>query len=209
MTLPVPFAYPTTRHVRRHGPRGYRDYGDYKPFLRDEFTFRCVYCLERELWYPNREGSFSADHFTPKAIDPNRETDYDNLVYACVRCNSYKQANLISLDPAQVAFSAHFTVAEDGHITGLSEPAKDLIELLDLDHDPALNVRQKILRVLRLKQKYPDDPEMHELFLNYFAFPQELPDLSRRNPPDGNTKPDGVKNSYNEQRQLNTLPETY
>jgi hypothetical protein len=209
MTLPIPFAYPTTHHLRRHGPKGYQDYGDYKPFLRDEFTFRCVYCLERELWHPNWDGSFSADHFIPKAVAPDRETDYENLVYACVRCNSYKNTNLISLDPTQVAFSTHFTVSEDGHIAGLSEPAKDLIDLLDLDHDPALSVRRRILQVLTLKQKYPDDPVMHELFLGYFAFPQELPDLSRRNPPRGNSKPHGVKTSYYEQRRQKTLSETY
>jgi hypothetical protein len=65
MNLPTPFAYPTTPHMRRHGPLGYENYQNYKPFLRDEFTFRCVYCLERETWYPNREASFSTDHFEP------------------------------------------------------------------------------------------------------------------------------------------------
>ena len=50
---------------------------------------------------------------------------------------------------------------------------------------------------------------MHELFLGFFAYPQELPDLSRRNPPGGNTRPDGVKNSYYEQRRQNILSEIY
>jgi len=70
MNLPTPFAYPTTPHARRHGPRGYKNYQDYKPFLRDDFTFRCVYCLERETWYPNRDASFSVDHFEPKVLNP-------------------------------------------------------------------------------------------------------------------------------------------
>ena|SRR5713101_1667716 len=68
--LPEPFAYPREPHGRRHGPAGYEDYGHYKPWLRDEFTFRCVYCLERETWYPNRAASFSADHFVPVVLDP-------------------------------------------------------------------------------------------------------------------------------------------
>jgi hypothetical protein len=38
------FAYPVIPHVRRHGPRGYVDDEHYNPWLRDEFTFRCVYC---------------------------------------------------------------------------------------------------------------------------------------------------------------------
>ncbi len=36
------FVYPTLPHVRRHGPRGYADYPSYRPWLRDEFAFRCV-----------------------------------------------------------------------------------------------------------------------------------------------------------------------
>ena len=37
---PAPFAYPDKPHVRIHGPRGYRRYKAYKPWLRDEFAFR-------------------------------------------------------------------------------------------------------------------------------------------------------------------------
>jgi 5-methylcytosine-specific restriction endonuclease McrA len=77
-----------------------------------------VYCLERERWYPNREGSFSVDLFTPKSIDPAREQDYENLVYACVRCNSFKSARIELLDPTRVAFASHFRVSDDGHIEG-------------------------------------------------------------------------------------------
>lgn len=39
------FTYPRRPHVRRHGPRGYRAYQSYKPWLRDAFEFRWVYCL--------------------------------------------------------------------------------------------------------------------------------------------------------------------
>jgi len=34
------FAYPLAPHVRRHGPRGYRRYEKFKPWLRDEFALR-------------------------------------------------------------------------------------------------------------------------------------------------------------------------
>jgi hypothetical protein len=46
------FQYPRQAHVRRHGPLGYVNYQSYKPWLRDEFEFRCVYCLWRERWRP-------------------------------------------------------------------------------------------------------------------------------------------------------------
>jgi hypothetical protein len=209
MTLPAPFACPTDLHVRLHGPAGYKDYGDYKPFLRDEFSFRCVYCLERERWYPNRAGSFSTDHFTPKALDPDRETDYENLVYACTRCNSLKQATVTLLDPTKVAFAEHFRVSEDGHIHGLSPEANDLIDLIHLDEDPALTVRRTVLRLLRIKRRMPNDPDVHQLFLDYFGFPTDLPDLSRRQPPDGNSRPDGVENCHFERYKRGELPEVY
>jgi hypothetical protein len=37
------FEYPLMPHVRRHGPAGYDDYASYRDWLRDEFTFRCVF----------------------------------------------------------------------------------------------------------------------------------------------------------------------
>lgn len=209
MSLPAPFAYPTATHVRRHGPKGYSEYQKYKPFLRDEFVFRCVYCLERERWYPNREGSFSADHFVPKAIEPGRETDYDNLVYACVRCNSFKQATIIMLDPAKVAFADHFSVKEDGHIEGLTPEAQDLIDLLHLDADPALEVRKEVLAVLRLKRAYPDNPDVAALFATKFGYPTDLPDLKGPKPPLGNTRPEGVNSSHRARKDANTLPDWY
>ena len=43
-----PFEYPSSPHRRRHGPLGYADYASFRPWLRDEFSFRCVYCLLRE-----------------------------------------------------------------------------------------------------------------------------------------------------------------
>jgi hypothetical protein len=50
MSRPTPFAYPAVGHMRRHASAGYKDYRDFKPWLRDEFEFRCVYCLQREMW---------------------------------------------------------------------------------------------------------------------------------------------------------------
>jgi hypothetical protein len=76
------FTYPPQAHVRRHGPAGYQDYASYRPWLRDEFTFRCVYCLIRECW-GRRTGEFDLDHFVPQSLDPEAEVVYDNLLYAC------------------------------------------------------------------------------------------------------------------------------
>ena len=83
-----PFDFPPP-HVRRHGPRGYADYASFRPWLRDEFAFRCVYCLTRETW-GSVTGMFDIDHYIPVAQLPDALLDYDNLLLACARCNAKK-----------------------------------------------------------------------------------------------------------------------
>ena len=56
----TPFTYPSAPIVRRHDPIGYLDYDSFRPWLRDEFRFRCVYCLRRERWEPDL-GVFEID----------------------------------------------------------------------------------------------------------------------------------------------------
>jgi len=73
------FCYPDSPYVRRHGPQGYRDYRSFKPWLRDEFGFRCVYCLWRERWYADGADTFAVDHFIPLSSRPDLICDYDNL----------------------------------------------------------------------------------------------------------------------------------
>ena len=74
-----PFAYPLAPHVRKHGPRGYHGYESYREWLRDEFNFRCVLCLFREQW-PGAQ-AFEIDHLLPRAKYPEKEYDYNNLLY--------------------------------------------------------------------------------------------------------------------------------
>ncbi len=209
MDLPAPFAYPTSPHARRHGPSGYKDYADYKPFLRDDFIFRCAYCLERETWYPDRASSFSADHFEPKVLNPSREQDYENLIYACTRCNSLKQAKSVLIDPTVVAMADHLRVTEEGLIEGLTPEGRDLIELLDLADSPAVEVRQETLLLLKAKRQLPDHEVIHRLFLKIFGYPRNLPDLTRPKPPGGNSRPQGVHDSHHARRSRGELPEVY
>lgn len=63
----LPFDYPATSRARRHGPSGYLLYASYRDWLRDEFEFRCVYCLLREKWV---SCGFHLDHFHPVARHP-------------------------------------------------------------------------------------------------------------------------------------------
>ena len=47
--MPSMFEYPSRLHVRRHGPRGYRNYRSYKPWLRDDSSRLARSCCERSL----------------------------------------------------------------------------------------------------------------------------------------------------------------
>ena len=119
------FEYPTKPHVRRHGPVGYRHYSSYRDWLRDEFTFRCVYCLHREQWY-NRGATFHVEHFIPVTVDPAGKCKYSNLLYACATCNEAKRAITGVPDPCEVAFHDCLRITGDGHIEALNDAGEKL-----------------------------------------------------------------------------------
>ena len=208
MTVPAPFAYPVSAHKRRHAPAGYVDYQNYKPWLRDEFTFRCVYCLERERWYPSRAAAFSVDHVVPQVSAPERICDYENLVYACLRCNSNKRDVLLP-DPTRVPFAKCLSIGDDGTISALNADGADLIDLLHLNDSPVIDTRKKYLRVIKLKLDYPNNADVHDLFLDAFGYPDDLPDLASKRPPGGNRPKSGPVMSHYQLRQLNQLSEVY
>jgi hypothetical protein len=215
MTVTTPFSYSPEPHQRKHGPAGYQNYQDYKPWLRDEFTFRCVYCLERELWYPDRHASFSVDHVEPQKDAPLRVCDYTNLVYSCTRCNSFKLRTRL-IDPTAVGFGMHLWVDEKtGVIHAVQvdgKPSRDgelLIRQLHLNDEPTLRNRLYVIDILALKQEYPANERVHRLYLATFGYPDDLPDLRDRQPPDRNRCEGSECGCYRALRDALSLPETY
>ena len=144
-----------------------------------------------------------------KTENPDRRLDYENLVYACNRCNSLKWKITLYLDPTRVAFDKHLRVRDDGQIEGLSPEGEKLIALLDLAHVPAIQVREETLWILRAKRERPSDPVIHEIFLKRFGYPTDLPDLTKRAPPGGNSRPAGIDNCHYARRIRGQLPEFY
>ncbi len=196
------FLYPPQPRVRRHGPQGYSDVDSYRPWLRDEFAFRCVYCLFREQW-SCVVGTFDIDHFLPVSLHPEQERTYDNLLYACATCNAVKgkrdvpDATAMLLDPG-------VRVTEDGVIQADAPEAARLIELLGLDSPQSTEFRLLWIGIVALANRY--DPSLYQRLM---GFPDDLPDLTCLRPPSGNTRPEGVKSSYLAKRQDGTLPATY
>ena len=97
------------------GRRDIRAYDSYRPWLRDEFDFRCVYCLKRETW-GQVTSEFELDHFEPQSLNPNVENwTIFNLVYACRRCNAVKGDQTVA-DPFGLLQATLATVLPDGSL---------------------------------------------------------------------------------------------
>jgi hypothetical protein len=196
------FDYPPAALLRRHGPRGYADYASYRPWLRDEFTFRCVYCLAREQW-GRLSGDFDIDHFEPQVKSPQRAGDYDNLVYSCHTCNRRKGDRDLP-DPCTCLTASQVLVRPDGSLEARSDEAERIIMVLGLNSKKYLEFRLTWLRNAELAMAHD-----HKHFVRLMGFPADLPDLSRQQPPGGNSRPDGVSQSYHARRQRGELPQTY
>lgn len=201
------FRYPTPHH-RRHAPRGYTLYQSYKPWLRDEFAFRCVYCLCRERWEPNGSDAFSVEHLTPQSASPRQTGDYDHLVYACCICNSSRQDAPLPFDPSRVPLENHLQVAADGTLHGSTLEGASLVDICRLNRPTLVSFRRRLLRVVTVLAAQ-QDLQSRDALREILGFPDDLPKLAARRPPHGNTRPQGISESFFEQRKRGELPDIY
>lgn len=197
-----PFQYPDTPHVRRHGPAGYLDVISFRPWLRDDFSFRCVYCLTREAW-GSRPAAFDLDHFLPSSKQPHLRAEYDNLLYACSGCNSAKQDREID-DPSLALLHNSVRVRPDGVLESDDPAASRIVRMLGLNLPRSVTFRQTWIEIIRLAAEHKP-----ELWRQLMGFPDDLPNLSVLRPPAGNTRPEGIEESFFAKRERGELPETY
>lgn len=201
------FQYPPAVQ-RRHGPKGYLDYRSYKPWLRDEYSFRCVYCLWRERWEPDGQHGFGIDHLEPTSSAPDLETEYDNLVYACNACNSTRRDLPLPVDVATEALSRHMHALPNGELRVLSDLGETFIAVFRLNRPLLVSARRRILDLLAVLQAV-QRPEAERLVRDLLAFPAVLPDLSSLRPPGGNTRPGGISDCLCERHRRGDLPVAY
>ena len=197
---PNPFAYPDEPHRRRHGPAGYESYERYRPWLEDDFCFRCVYCLNRMVWAPTN--TWVIDHLVPQSEAPQLECDYDNLLLACQFCNGQKGPCRVP-DPCRVAYGKCLTVSANGTVTAHGRHGRRLVETLRLNHPRMIAERAKNLRLLHVLAQH-DRAE----FERHMGFPATLPDLRRLRVP-VNQRPDGIAASWLARRERGELPRVY
>jgi HNH endonuclease len=200
-THPEPYSYPSRPHQRRHGPAGYSSYESYRPWLEDEFHFRCIYCLKRMAWAPT--DVWAVDHLIPQQEAADRACDYNNLVLACQCCNSQKSSHRVP-DPCQVAYGLCLRVESSGQLTPLNAKGKRLVDTIRLNHEKYVNERAKMIKLLEMAKKY--DEAQFEVLM---GFPSRLPDLAKLKPPGGNGRLDGVSDSFFARQIRGVLPKTY
>jgi hypothetical protein len=201
------FDYDDLPHARRHGPAGYDDHASFKPWLRDEFTFRCAYCLMRERWFPDGHGAFTVEHVIPQIVAPELICDYDNLVYACRRCNSIRRNEPV-LDPCSHAYSEHVRVLANGEIVGLTPTGVAHIRALRLDDPTLTEARGRLLLTVRELERSAGEAAPI-LLQRWFGFPDNLPNLAILRPPGGNTRPAGVGKCHYQRRIAGELPDSH
>lgn len=181
------FRYPEPRRSRRHEPQ-YETYKSCRPWLRDEFMFRCVYCLKRETW-GQVTGDFELDHFKPQKINPEKRLDYNNLVYACQRCNGTKSCRTIP-DPFKLLTSERLFCDYDGHLRTDDPNVEKLIEYLDLNSPRMIRWRWQWIEVIKLAKS-----RKKKLYDSLMSLPNDLPDLSRLKPV-ANSREKGISESW-------------
>ncbi len=194
------FDYPAPREHRRHEPRGYLNYGSYRPWLRDEFIFRCVYCLKREQW-GTATGEFDIDHFQPQVLAQERAVDYFNLLYACRRCNEVKSDQAVD-DPFDVLTNRSIRITITGAVESIDQHSHRLI--LQLDSPRLMEWRLLWMRIVALASD-----KDRELLRQLVGYPKDLPDLRPLRPPGGNGLSAGLAESSLVLREQGLLSDSY
>jgi len=195
------FEYPRSPHIRQHGPDGFATHESYRPWLRDEFCFRCVLCLHREKWPTT--SAFEVDHLVPVSERPDLRCRYTNLLYVCRRCNNLK-SDLRIPDPCSIAYGSCLRVNEDGSIDALNKEGRTLVLVLRLDRADRVQQRRLIIETLIDAQKSANVRLLRE----WLGFPEDLDDLRKSRPP-ANDRLEGIEESWFSRRERGALPEIY
>ncbi len=166
----------------RPGP--FKGYSEYKPFLREEFEKKCVYCRMPDTMKDLE--MYGVDHYRPKSLFPELLTTYSNLFYCCNPCNRRKREYW----PTRGKLKTHFIPNPCDHemfahlrFSGEKVQARTVAgavayDLLDLDDPEVVEYRRFILDALqRYEQQRQDAREMLAALRHMKSDPAPVADL--------------------------------
>ena len=131
--------------IQRTCTKKLKPYAKYKEYLQEDFHSRCAYCnlLDTAITTP-----FEVDHFIPRDAFkdewPELDTTYENLVYACKKCNIAKgkqyQGNIykglieneLFYDPEKTDYDEIFYRDDIGSICSDDIKGRDMINRIKL-----------------------------------------------------------------------------
>ena len=140
----TPFKYPHVKHKRSSNPPSYTTYQEYKPFLKEEFGKKCVYCCKISPF--EDKGGFHVDHYRPKSLFANLTNEYLNLFYSCAACNRFKStywSDIPSerlLNPCDNVMNQHVSF-EKCMIAGKDSQGELFVRLLHLNDNDSVKYR--------------------------------------------------------------------
>src|SRR5215213_8301785 len=113
---------------------------------------RCEYCLLPEAF---ASFSFQVDHI--KSVKHSGKTTFDNLAWACFRCNNLKGSDIASYDettnlltpfynPRTQVWSDHFDLQADGLLIGKTPIGRVTVQILGMNHPKLVELRRLLLR---------------------------------------------------------------
>lgn len=120
--------------------------------MRWEFAFSCAFCLlhEAQVCPGGAAGSsqFWIEHLEPQSERPDLRHVYDNLVYACRRCNLARRAHPRTdargrglLDPCRDTWAAHFHYDGD-QLLALTPDAEYTSAAYDINEPAKVRLRR-------------------------------------------------------------------
>lgn len=162
MTLPDQTTPPDEPTSRRHDPSPVSDrpraYDAYRRCLRWEFGFTCSLCLLHEVQLApfGARGSrqFTIEHRELRKERADLAGDYQNLVYACAKCNDARKTWPLHdgdgrrlLDPCQDAWAEHFRL-EDDVLVATTPHGEYTRKVYDLNSETKVSLRDERSEIL-------------------------------------------------------------
>ncbi len=106
------------------------------------------------------------------------------------------------------SLAQHVEFASDGTAEPLSAEDRFLIRACHLNRPLLVEFRRRLISLLKFLTTQ-ETAEGEQLLRELLGFPTDLPDLSAKRPPSGNTRSEGIAQSFFHQQRQGILPDVY